>query len=102
MEALWSPDALSSLDTASDVDNDPAIETKIDNGFRWPSAPALLTPYAQHDHLATGERRLRLGVCVCLEYPSTLFDFDLRGELDQSLGGEGEHTGIFLDAVVRF
>ena len=102
VEALWSPDALSSLDTASDVDNGPEIKTKIGYGFRWPSAPALLTPYAQHDHLANGERHFRLGVGIRLEFPSTRFDLDLRGELDQSPDGKDEQTGIFLDAVVRF
>lgn len=102
LEALWHPDALSTVDTASDTNHGPEIKAKIGYGFRWQSSPALLTPYAEHNRLASGARRLRLGVDMRLKIPSTRFELDLRGELDQSPHGKDERKGIFLDALLHF
>ncbi len=102
LEALWRADSLSTVDTVSDTDSGPEIKAKIGYGFRWQSSPALLTPYAEHDRLASGARRMRLGIGMRLEIPSTSFELDLRGELDRSPHGKDERKGIFLDALLQF
>ncbi len=101
LEALWSPGTLSALDSVGETNGGPELKAKIGYGFRWPSTAALVTPYAAYDRLASGGSRTNLGIDLRQKMPSTSLKLDLRGEVEQSPGGE-DSAGIYLDVVLRF
>ena len=101
LEALWRPDGLSRLDGGAALAGDGhGMRTSIGYGLRWPAAAALLTPYAEHDRLSSGERRTSMG--VRLEHRPSRLEADLRGEHEEGAGPEAGGAGVFVDVRLRF
>ena len=100
LEALWRPDALAALDGgAAPAGAGHGMRTRIGYGLRWPASASsgLLTPWAEHDRFASGERRSSMG--LRLELPSSRLELNLRGEVEEGSGGD---AGVFLELGLRF
>ena len=101
LEALWRPDALSRLDDGAALAGDGhGMRTTIGYGLRWPASAALLTPYAEHDRLSSGDRRTSMG--VRLEHRRSRLEADLWGEVEEGSDTEAGGAGVFLDVRLRF
>ena len=101
LEALWRPDGLSRLDDGAALAGDGhGMRTSIGYGLRWPASAALLTPYAEHDHLSSGDRRTSMG--VRLEHRPSRLEADLRGEVEEGAGRDAGGAGVFVDVRLRF
>ena len=76
------------------------MRTSIGDGLRWPASAALLTPYAEHDRLSSGDRRTSMG--VRLEHRRSSLEADLWGELEEGSGPQAGAAGVFVDVRLRF
>ena len=76
------------------------MRAHIGYGVRWPTPATLLTPYAEHDRLSSGDRRTSMGVRLELR-PSRL-EMDLRGQIEEGPERDAGDAGVFMDMGVRF